>query len=195
MNNTIEYYNSHAQEFISATLHADMSDARNRFLACVKYGGRILDAGCGSGRDALAFLLAGYQVDAFDASTELCKRATELLGFEVKCRRFEELTGRPTYDGIWACASLLHVRSSDLPDVVQRLKGLLLPDGVLYASFKEGDSERAKDGRFFRDMTEQSCRALFERAGFSVLESYISIDVRESRSSETWVNIICRVDR
>ncbi len=192
MNDTVEYYNRNAGEFVAGTIHADVSEIRDRFLSYVKTQGRILDAGCGSGRDALAFSKAGYQVEAFDASPELCKRASEMLGFPVECKRFEDMTGGPQYDGIWACASLLHVREQDMKDVMHRLKGLLNPGGILYASFKEGETERVKDGRFFHDMTEESCKALFEEAGFSVLELFTSRDVREDHPGEAWVNIIVK---
>ena len=189
MNGTIEYYNQNADSFISGTINADMSETRNRFLRYIKSGGKILDAGCGSGRDSLAFQQAGYQVDAFDASEEICKKATELLGFTVECKRYEELSGSEEYDGIWACASLLHVSGNDLPDVMNRLYALLKPEGILYASFKEGSSERVKDGRFFHDMTEQGCIDLLKNAGFEVLELYKSEDVRPDRT-EIWVNAI-----
>lgn len=189
MNETIEYYNHNADSFFSGTINADMSDCRNRFLSYVNFKGKILDAGCGSGRDALAFQQVGYQVDAFDASTELCKKASELLGFPVACKRFEELTGNEEYDGIWACASLLHVKGEDLPDVMTRLQKMLKPNGILYASFKEGNFEREKGGRFFHDMTEQSCIDLFKQAGLQVLETFKSEDVRNDHT-EIWVNII-----
>ncbi|MBR2835985.1 MAG: class I SAM-dependent methyltransferase [Coriobacteriales bacterium] len=189
MNETIDYYNNNAESFISGTLNADMSDCRNRFLRYVKPGGRILDAGCGSGRDSLAFLKEGYHVDAFDASEAMCCFASELLGFTVDCKRFEELTGESEYDGIWACASLLHVRNKDLPDVMLRLKNLLKPKGILYASFKEGSYEREKNGRVFNDMTEDACKCLFQNTRLTVLELFKSQDVREDRSGEFWVNV------
>lgn len=193
MNKTIEYYDQNAESFIEGTIHADMKDCRERFLRHIKPGGKLLDAGCGSGRDALAFLQEGYAVDAFDASEELCRRASELLGIPVECRTFEELTGEAEYDGIWACASLLHVREKDLPDVLERMKNLMKPDGILYASFKEGSGEREKDGRFFLDMTEDKCRKAFSEAGFRIIESFISKDVRNDRQNEGWVNIIVRI--
>ena len=193
MNRTIDYYNRNAEGFVQGTINADMSDCRNRFLNYVKKDGRILDAGCGSGRDLLAFMREGYQVDAFDASEEICRLASEKLGIPVACRRFEDLTGTLEYDGIWACASLLHVRGEDLPDVMIRLKQLLKPDGVLYASFKEGLTEREKDGRFFHDMTADKCRLLFQNAGMEVLEVFKTRDVREGRDDEYWVNIIGKV--
>lgn len=193
MNDTIEYYNQNAEIFVKETLHADMNENRKRFLKYVRPGGKILDAGCGSGRDALAFRQAGYQVDAFDASEEICRLASENLGFQVRCLRFQDLEGEAEYDGIWACASLLHVPGDELPDVIQRLKKLLKPGGVLYVSFKKGEGERSKGGRYFQDMTEEKQKDLFETAGLTVLESYESADVREDRKEEKWVNGIISV--
>lgn len=190
MNETIDYYNQNADSFIEKTLQADMSDCRDRFLKYLVPGGRILDAGCGSGRDSLAFLELGYQLDAFDASKEICRLATELLGFPVECKRFEDLSGESVYDGIWACASLLHVKEENLDDVVKRLRKLLKPNGILYASFKLGEGERIHNGRFFHDMTCDRCRQLFEGAGFKVLELFVSGDVREDHQGEKWVNFV-----
>ena len=112
---TIDYYDSHAEEFFSGTIDADMSECRARFLAYLPRGKKILDAGCGSGRDILAFLEAGYEVEAFDASAELCRIASQKTGVAVRKQRFEDLPGEEAYDGIWACASLLHVDRQDLP--------------------------------------------------------------------------------
>ena len=82
------------------------------------------------------------------------------------------------------------MKKDDLPDVMDRLKRLLKPNGILYASFKEGTSERFKGGRFFHDMTEEDCRELFRNTGLEVLELFTNQDVREDRSDERWVNII-----
>ena len=175
---TIRYYNEHADEFCAGTFYADMRENRERFLRYLKPGQKILDAGCGSGRDTLAFLSAGFQVEAFDASQEVAKQ------------RFEELEGQERYDGIWACASLLHVAAKDLPDVLKRLYRLLKKPGVLYVSFKRGDGERQKDGRYFNDLSEEALCGLLRDAGFAVKEVFISRDVREDRRDEYWVNVI-----
>jgi len=192
MIDTIDYYNTHAASFVAGTLSADMSGLRSRFLRFVPAGGRILDAGCGSGRDSLAFLEAGFQVDAFDASETLCRIASERLGFPVKCTRFEDLAGENEYDGIWACASLLHVAAADLSDVMERLCRLLKPGGAIYVSFKEGDGERTKEGRYFHDMTADGCRQLLEDAGLEVLDLLVTDDVRKDREGERWVNAVGR---
>jgi 2-polyprenyl-3-methyl-5-hydroxy-6-metoxy-1,4-benzoquinol methylase len=187
---TIQYYNRHAEEFCAGIFSADMSGSRDRFLAYLHQGSVILDAGCGSGRDTLAFLSAGYQVDAFDASDEICRIASQKTGIPVRKQRFEKLEGEELYDGIWACASLLHVAAADLPDVLVRLYRLLKKQGIMYVSFKLGDGERQKDGRYFNDMREEVLCRLLCGAGFTVKETYITQDVRENRSVEAWVNVI-----
>ena len=171
-------------------MNVDISDIRNRFLKYVKPKGKILDAGCGSGRDSLAFMKSGFQVDAFDASEEICRITSEMLDIKVECKRFEDLSGDPEYDGIWACASLLHVDGSDLPRVMENLKRLLNPDGIIYVSFKEGDTEKIWNGRFFHDMTEDSARELFQNTDLELLELFRTQDARKDRKGEFWINII-----
>lgn len=187
---TIQYYDAHAADFAAGTENADMSECWERFLHYLKPGQKILDAGCGSGRDVIAFQKAGYEVDAFDASAEMCRIATEKTGIAVRQQRFEELEGEELYDGIWACASLLHVKREDLPDVLKRLHVLLRNTGVIYTSFKYGSEERIKDSRYFCDVTEPELRRLLAAAGFEMIDLFITSDVREGRSGEKWLNAI-----
>ena len=84
MDKTIDFYNQNACDFIAGTIAADMSDARNRFLSYVEENGRILDWGCGSGRDALYFQSHGYDVVATDASKALCQKLLEKADFSVE---------------------------------------------------------------------------------------------------------------
>lgn len=189
---TIQYYNIHAQEYAEDTFTADVEALRRRFLQYVPLNGKILDAGCGSGRDTVAFLKKGYAVDAFDASEEMCRIAAEKTGIPVKRKCFEELDGKSEYDGIWACASLLHVKKEHLPGVLERLHRLLKPEGILYASFKSGDGERIQGDRYFHDMTEDECLLIMKKTGFTVLETFPSGDVRPGRTGEQWINVIVR---
>jgi 2-polyprenyl-3-methyl-5-hydroxy-6-metoxy-1,4-benzoquinol methylase len=115
MSTTVAYYNDHAASFFADTVNVDMAELHSRFLMHVPAGGLILDAGCGSGRDSRAFMAQGYRVRAFDASPELARLASELLGQPVATRTFDHVDETACYDGIWACASLLHLREQKYP--------------------------------------------------------------------------------
>ena len=193
MTNTVGYYNRNAARYVADTAEADLSALRERFLADIPAGGFILDAGCGSGRDSLAFLRRGYRVRAFDAAAEVARIASERIGHPVQVQRFEELDERAAYDGIWACASLLHLPTAELPNALQRLWAALKPDGVLYLSLKHGDGERIDaEGRHFTDATEARLRdwltALHEIAA---INCWLTRDERPDRA-ETWLNALVR---
>lgn len=205
MDQTISYYEKNGKEFCRTTRDADMSSNRNRFLKLLeqKYftqditvDGRsvihILDAGCGSGRDAKAFVDAGYQVTAVDASAQICGEAEKLLGQKVFCLRFEELEFSNKFDGIWACASLLHVPYGEISGVLKRLWNALKEDGVIYASFKYGEGERTDRGRTFYNYKESNLRMLMERNCFCIEDLYVTQDVRNGREEERWVNVLSR---
>ncbi len=191
--NNIEYYNVNADEFYDKTVNADMSYWRNRFLKYIPDGGRILDAGCGSGRDSKAFIGQGYSVVAFDASREMCKKAAELLGQEVWQMRFDEMAFEDEFDGVWACASLLHVSENEIDDAIQRIKTSLSDNGILYASFKYGDGTTEKHERSFLNYTEETIQEMMEREGFEILECEISLDIRPDRKNEKWINVIVKI--
>ena len=142
MDDTDQYYEQYAAEFFGSTVGVDMSPVHQRFLAQLQPGSDVLDAGCGSGRDAKAFADAGFRVSAFDASATLARLASSHCGFEVAHRRFDEVDEIAQFDGIWCCASLLHVPLDAMPATLDRLWRALRPGGVLYVSFKHGRGER-----------------------------------------------------
>lgn len=189
---TIDYYNKHAEEFTASTFEVDMESLYQPFLAELPEGARILDVGCGSGRDTLAFKNKGYQVDAIDYSEELVKKASRLTGIPIKWKSFYEVDDYETYDGIWACASLLHCERIRLKEVIGTLLSALKPNGVLYMSFKYGDSDREKDGRQFTDLNEVQVKELLSQwDDVSQLKQWITIDQRPNRS-EKWLNILLK---
>lgn len=191
-NTTISYYNEHALEFCENTINADMSACRNIFISYLHDGAYILDAGCGSGRDSKVFIENGYAVTAIDASSKICEEAEKYLGQPVLCMRFEDIDFVNQFDGIWACASLLHVAKNDINNVLERLRMALKDNGVLYASFKYGSGERMDDkGRFYLDYKED-VKELFERNDFTIEELFVTSDVRNGLESQKWVNVIIR---
>jgi SAM-dependent methyltransferase len=190
VDNNVEYYNKNADSFFNGSVNADMAEDREAFLAYVPEGGKILDAGCGSGRDSKAFLDAGYDIVAFDASREMRIRASEYIGREVLDLRFEEISFEKEFDGIWASASLLHVPVEELPEVMGRMRKALKPGGVMYASFKYGEGTKVRGERLFSDFNEKSVVPLFENAGFEIVNNTVGPDSRPGRETEYWVSVI-----
>ena len=189
---TLDYYQRNANVFVEQTLSADMHDAQKRFLNMLKPQAYILDFGCGSGRDAIAFLSRGYRVDAIDGSPELCRIASELIGNPVKQMLFDELSSINQYDGIWACASILHIPKRELVDVLRKISDALKDSGVLYTSFRYGSFEGMRRGRYFIDLTEDTLRKLMEEVpSLQIIDTWITDDVRPGRE-ERWLNTLAR---
>jgi 2-polyprenyl-3-methyl-5-hydroxy-6-metoxy-1,4-benzoquinol methylase len=190
---SVDFYDQNASTFFAQTAYADMSDGRRRFLSHVPDGGTILDAGCGSGRDAKAFLERGYGVEAFDASAEMVRLASDFTGLSVRHMTFDQMSWSERFDGIWASASLLHVPRVELPGIAQRFQRALKLGGVWYVSFKHGTDEREKDGRRFTDMTESLLQKdLLASTTLEVLDVWVSQDVRPGRADELWLSAILR---
>ena len=185
------YYDENAQAFFEGTVEADMSSNYIDFLAKLAKGSHILDAGCGSGRDSKNFKELGYKVTAIDASEAMCALAGEYINQPVEHMRFQDMNFQAEFNGIWASASLLHVLSEELPEVLKKLYRALKPQGILYASFKYGEFEGERNGRYFHDLKEDKAKVLFIQAGFKVVNQWITGDVREGRGDEKWLNILC----
>jgi len=195
-NSTLEYYDQNAEQFFKTTAEVDFTGTQDRFLRYLEPGSRILDLGCGSGRDARYFLEKGYQVDATDGSAEICRLASEYTGIPVKQMLFSELDAVSEYDGIWACASILHLPEEELRDVMHRIGTALKEDGVFYTSFKYGDFAGERNGRYFRDFTEESFREfLTDFHEFRMTDQWITSDVRPNRGEERWLNVLLRRTR
>ena len=193
MDPTIDYYNLNAENFIENTQNVDMHLAQDRFLRLLDENASILDFGCGSGRDTRYFLDKGYQVTATDGSAELCRRASAFTGIEVKELLFGELDEIDTYDGIWACSSILHLLKNELLLVIRKMCDALKGTGVIYTSFKYGDFEGVRNGRYFTDFTEDSFRKFIAAIPeLTIEDQWITGDVRTGRGDEKWLNLILR---
>ena len=193
MTKTLEYYNQCAKDYNELTLNIEFEHKREMLLKYLKPGAHILDLGCGSGRDSKAFLQKGYQVTALDGSKELCKIASENIGQEVICQLFDELEETNTYDGVWACASLLHLPTDELKKVIQKVEQSLKKGGYFYASFKYGEFEGERDGRYFNDFTEESFKNLLaEFPNLKIQEVEVTTDVIPGRENVSWLNLIMK---
>ena len=193
MDQTIDYYNLNAESFIENTQNVDMHLAQDKFLHLLNEGAAILDFGCGSGRDTKYFLDQGYQVTATDGSAEICRLASAFTGIEVKEMLFGGLDEIDTYDGIWACSSILHLPKNELLLVIRKMCDALKSTGVIYTSFKYSDFEGVRNGRYFTDFTGDSFKEFIaEIAELTIEEYWITGDVRPGRGDERWLNLILR---
>lgn len=190
---TIGFYSSHAKQYVSETVDLDVSKLRTLFLKFIPETGHILDLGCGSGRDSRYFIDQGYEVTAIDASPEIASLASELLGKPVETLSFQVLDYSNAFDGIWACASLLHCPRADMDTVIHNVTKALKPKGIVYMSFKYGEDERIDErGRFFNDYTEASMsKMLALHSDLHIVEMFSeSKPLRDG--FQTWLNIVAR---
>lgn len=193
MEMTLQYYNDNADSFVSDTLDVDFSETQNHFLNLLPLNACILDFGCGSGRDAKWFMNRGCHVDAMDGSAEMCKAASAYTGLPVKQMLFQDLDSSDRYDGIWACASILHLPKKELKIVMKKMSTALKSGGILYCSFKYGTYEGLRRGRYFTDFTEETFLEFVKNMGLlEIEEQWVTSDVRSGREGEKWLNIIIR---
>ena len=190
---TNNYYNDNFEEYVSSTSNLDMMSSYKPFLGLLLPGSRILDAGCGSGRDSLFFKKLGYQVSAFDASEEMVNFASNFAGIKVHHLSFNEIDFLNEFDAIWANASLLHVPKNDLHDVIARLGNSLTLNGIFYLSFKYGKSAIFKNGRLYSYYNEKTFAELISSHSEFQLETlWVTNDTRPDREDEKWLNCILR---
>ena len=188
---TLKYYNENAQSFASGTVSVKFTEVQDKFLEKLNPDAYILDFGCGAGRDTKYFLSRGYQVDAVDGSEQLCRIASEYTGIKVRQMLFQELDEKEKYDGIWACASILHLPKKQLREVLKNMYAALKSKGWIYTSFKYGEFEGERNGRYFTDFTTDTFKDFIHAMhGLKIEEQWITGDVRPGRGEEKWLNLL-----
>ena len=185
----MKYYSEHSQEYIENTKDANMKNLYSFFERYIPSNAqKIMDLGFGSGRDSLYFKSKGYEVLSLDPTLEFCEYGKS-IGLNVECKKAEEIDYINVFDGIWACASLLHVDSNNLKDVFKRCFRSLTKDGVMYCSFKYGTFEGIRNERHFVDVNEETIKEYTEKTRFKIVETLITYDVRPNREDK-WLNVI-----
>lgn len=189
----LAYYEANAATYAEQTLHADLSHLYAPFLSLLPRSARILDVGCGGGRDLKAFRERGFKPFGIDPSLALVEIARQHSGAEVAVAKVEELEFVQEFDAVWACASLLHLPRSVLPEALRRIKRSLVHGGVFFLSVQAGSGECvSEDGRFYARFDESEIRMAVEAIGFSILEAWTTADSLAGRSVIYWINLLAR---
>ena len=189
---TIEYYNKNAEAFIQSTIDVDMSGLYSEFEKYLFSGCKILDLGCGSGRDSKYFMDKGYQITAVDPSEVMCASIKKIFGINVLKMSAEDIVFVEEFDAIWACASLLHIKMSEMKMVLNKCTQSLKKGGYMYASWKYGKGERIDGYRYFCDFDEESIKKVLSViSNIKIVKVWKTSDVRNMNMT-VWINVIVK---
>lgn len=190
---SIDYYNKYASLVFEDTVNQNMEHLIEEFSALLKEGDAILDMGCGSGRDSLVFYERGYDVTPMDGSIEMCRLAEIHTGLDALHMNYEEMNFEQAFDGVWACASLVHLPKAAMPKMLNKIARALTPEGILYLSLKKGSAEGFQGEIYMSFYEQQELAGLIADSGLFALEKvWITADVRAGHSQEQWINILAR---
>lgn len=184
---TNSYYNNNTDIYIKNTENVNMKALYKPFLERIPEKGRILDIGFGSGRDSKYFSKK-YEVTSIDSAKGFVEVAKKNLDNKVVLLDVRDMNYKNEFDGIWACASLLHLKEEELIPVFNLCYDALKEKGVMYASFKEGDFKGDIGGRYFTYLTDKKIAEILQHTGFIINEMSYTIDAREDRQDK-WINL------
>lgn len=190
---TLEYYEKNAAAFIKSTIDVNVSELYRPFEELIIPGCKILDLGCGSGRDSKYFVEKGYEVVAVDPSLAMCIHTRSLVNIPVYEIKAEEMQFSNEFNAVWACASLLHIPRDKQKDVLYRIMTALRDEGILYASWKYGTQDRTSDGKRYVDMNELFFNEVIKEVPeMHIVKMWTTRDVRNEYSTQKWLNILFR---
>lgn len=193
---SIDYYNRYAVPYYEETVDASMEEVMKPFVELLSEeseNAEVLDLGCGSGRDTLLLEEYGFYVTPMDGSEEMCKLAEVNTDKEVLQMTYDEMEFDDVFDGIWACASLIHLTEDEMRKVMKKLVQALKENGVLYFSVHKGDRDGICHGRYFHDYNRRELQSLMEEyPELEVVDIWTTQDVRSEKSDKLWLNVLAR---
>jgi len=190
---TIETYNKIAKIYSDHTFGLVLQYYLNEFISLLPKKAKILDAGCGHGRDVAYLTDYGFDVIGIDISDGLLEEAKKRAKGEFKKMDITDMKFKDgEFDGIWSCATLLHLKKEDIPKVLKDFNKILKKDGVLFINVKEGVGEEIRKKKEYNDLPRlfvyysiSEILNLVKEAGFEVINSFTDKD-------PNWINVYAR---
>lgn len=191
---TVRYYDDNAIAYEASTRYFDLTSLYAPFRENLRYGARILDAGCGVGRDTRYFIQNGFRVVSIDASKAMVKKCQEYPHAYCLRLSFEEIEFKESFDGIWACASLLHLTPNKARDAICSLTTALKAGGVIFLSLRKlhAKSHGWENGRYYQYYDLDSVSDLIQSdKRLSDIKIWETIS-HVTGDSGLWLNVLAR---
>ena len=189
---TLAFYERTAPRYTFSSGQAPSRDL-DSFLDRLDPGARILELGCGAGRDAARMVERGFEIDATDGVAAMVRKANERFDVDARQMRSDELAVEKEYDAVWAHASLLHVSRVEVPGVLRSIRRALRPGGWHYASFKLGNREGRCDlGRLHNFPTPGWIYSRYRESGFSIENRRAWVGSGADGTVRDWIAITVR---
>lgn len=186
---TYDFYQREAP-FFSLDPAIGPSRHLDAFLDRLEDGARVLELGCGAGRDGAHIRNRGFDLHATDGIPAMVAKANQRWGLDARVMRFDQLNVRSEYDAVWAHACLLHCPRDELPDVLTRIHRALRPGGYHYASYKLGAGEgRDLLGRLHNFPTAAWLIEKYRAGGFGIVEKTVFAGKGSDGTNRDWLAI------
>lgn len=189
---TIRFYEERAPHY-TMTFGQAPSRHLDPFLDRLEEGARILELGCGGGRDSGHIMERGFDLDATDGVEAMARKANERFNVGARVMRFEDLDAEADYDAVWAHACLLHAARAELPGILAAIHRALRPGGWHCATYKLGDGEgRDLLGRLHNFPSPEWLKDVYEAAGFTIVATDIYPGQAADGTQRDWMALTVR---
>ncbi|MAF50996.1 MAG: hypothetical protein CMH64_02790 [Nanoarchaeota archaeon] len=193
--NVINSFNKFAEQYADFTFDNILQFELNKFISLVPEESKILDLGCGCGRDVQYFIEYKFDVFGIDASEKIIEEARKRVEGKFKIMDINNLSFEEnSFDGIWAQDSISYLSKGNIGEVFRKIFNILNENGVFFISVREGEDEKlieheklGKNEIMISFFNKEELEKFLEKAGFEILNSYV-----QEGEDFKWVNVFAK---